>query len=168
MDIETAIAWLAYVAREDEQAMWDKTVRQDMPEELLQWLVWYAERLAANPKIDRLQTAINPSYDPQAVETIAKAAKVDGALLARKFAEAGVPRAIVHGLAQSFAENPRFKLLEPPERASYQEKPLTFLCQCGCGETVPYLYTTGRKPRYKNASHRQRAWRKRVREREGL
>jgi len=54
------------------------------------------------------------------------------------------------------------KLLNPPKRAPL--RPIRVLCQCGCGEWFDALYKTSR-PKYKNATHRQRAYRARLRAR---
>lgn len=64
-------------------------------------------------------------------------------------------------LGKWFEKHP---LLNPPR--VYPVKRLRLLCQCGCGEWFEYDYSHGGKPKYKNATHRIRAYRARRSERE--
>ena len=57
-------------------------------------------------------------------------------------------------------ENKKTKLLIPRNGDKPPAKPLTFMCGCGCGETVRTTYRT-KRPKYKNAAHRDRAYRRR-------
>jgi len=78
-----------------------------------------------------------------------------------KFTSADVDPDLVLDLGWALSQRPRVRLLaDPPRERDYQPKPYTFICQCGCGETVTRSYITGRKPIYKDAAHRERVYRR--------
>jgi len=96
-----------------------------------------------------------------AVEWIAFAADLTPSNVGKAFAQADVPEELVKGLGYAIANRSRIAMLAPPPgKRTYDPKPYTFVCECGCGETVTVNYVTGRKPKYKNAAHRERVYRR--------
>lgn len=68
-------------------------------------------------------------------------------------------------LGSWLANNP---LINPPmNRVAKSVKRNVFQCQCGCGESFVATWRTS-KPKYKDAAHKQRAYRKRCRQQSEL
>jgi hypothetical protein len=100
----------------------------------------------------------------EAFQWLAYVADLDGDVLWEKFTDLEPPIAVMNivvGLGKRIERNPRVntRLLPRPKPVKF-----TFRCQCGCLETVTRMVTTGPKPKYKNDSHRQRAYRQRRKE----
>lgn len=68
-------------------------------------------------------------------------------------------------LGGALADNARLNLLAPPPPSRRKTKTAQVACMCGCGTVFEARYST-KKPKYLNAAHRQRAYRKRRADRE--